>query len=206
MKLLQRSIKNQNGSVLIVSLVILLLLMILGLTAMQSTTLEEKMSGNISERNTAFQAAEAALRDAETEINAPTRFISKYPGPTTDPNDLRRVIGETGFSTACINGLCLNSNTATRQALLTSTAVDAGGNPFYTTYSSVTGPTTAATTTLGLGSPIPLVSTQPRYVIDFSCRLVNGTSNCQYTYTITAIGFGARFSSQAVLESIYRAN
>lgn len=58
----------QRGSALIVGLIFLVLLTILGLTAMKTTTLEEKMAGNLRDRNTAFQSAETALRDAETYI------------------------------------------------------------------------------------------------------------------------------------------
>jgi len=54
--------------VLIISLLILLVMTLIGVTAMQTTTLEEKMAGNTRDRNTAFQATEAALRDAEALI------------------------------------------------------------------------------------------------------------------------------------------
>ncbi len=63
-----RQMKYQNGVVLIVSLVILLVMTILGVTAMQSTVLEEKMAGNFRDRHLAFQAAEATLRNGETWI------------------------------------------------------------------------------------------------------------------------------------------
>lgn len=58
----------QRGAVLIVSMLILLVMTIIGVTAMQSTTLEEKMAGNMRERNTAFQSAESALREGEQEV------------------------------------------------------------------------------------------------------------------------------------------
>ncbi|MCX7100437.1 MAG: PilX N-terminal domain-containing pilus assembly protein, partial [Methylobacter sp.] len=55
---------NQSGAVLIISLIMLLLLTLIGTTAMQTSTLEEKMAGNLRDRDIAFQAAESALRDA----------------------------------------------------------------------------------------------------------------------------------------------
>jgi type IV pilus assembly protein PilX len=55
----------QRGSVLIVSLILLLVMTLLGLSAMQSSLLEETMAGNVRDHNLAFQAAEAALRDAD---------------------------------------------------------------------------------------------------------------------------------------------
>lgn len=58
----------QRGSVLIVSLLMLLVLTLIGITAMSTSTLEEKMAGNSRDQNLAFQAAEAGLRDAEAFI------------------------------------------------------------------------------------------------------------------------------------------
>lgn len=56
---------SQSGVALIVSLIMLVLLLLLGLTAMQTTTMEESMAGNMQDRMVAFQAAEASLRDGE---------------------------------------------------------------------------------------------------------------------------------------------
>lgn len=60
---------SMTGSALIVSLIILLVMTLLGITAMSTTTLEEKMAGNMRDSNLAFQAAEAALRAGETMAN-----------------------------------------------------------------------------------------------------------------------------------------
>ena len=59
---------TQNGSVLLISLVILLILTIVGVSAMRNTTLEEKMAGNMRDKGLSFQAAEATLRAAEKYI------------------------------------------------------------------------------------------------------------------------------------------
>lgn len=59
---------RQRGAVLFVSLVILLVMTLIGVTAMQTTTLEEKMAGNMRDMNLAFQAAERALRAGEAEV------------------------------------------------------------------------------------------------------------------------------------------
>jgi type IV pilus assembly protein PilX len=65
---MQTSLSQQSGVVLMVSLVMLLLLSIIGVTGSQVTALEEKMAGNSLEQNIAFQAAEAALRAGELVI------------------------------------------------------------------------------------------------------------------------------------------
>lgn len=58
----------QKGATLIVALVMLLVLTLLAVAAMESSVVEERMAGNALDRNVAFQAAESALRDAETTI------------------------------------------------------------------------------------------------------------------------------------------
>ena len=59
---------QQRGAVLIISLIMLLVLTLLGVSSMRTTTLEEKMAGNLRDKNLAFQAAETALRDGEDLI------------------------------------------------------------------------------------------------------------------------------------------
>ena len=55
----------QGGVALFVSLVFLLLLTIIGVSAMKSATLQEKMSGNTRFKTITFQYAEAGLREGE---------------------------------------------------------------------------------------------------------------------------------------------
>jgi type IV pilus assembly protein PilX len=62
---------SQRGSALGVSLIFLVLLTLLGLTAMQDTGLQERMAGNARDKDMALQAGEAALRDAEAFLMTP---------------------------------------------------------------------------------------------------------------------------------------
>ena len=61
-------INKQKGAALILSLLILLVMTLIGVTAMQTTTMEEKMAGNMNDMNVALQTAEAALRAGETDL------------------------------------------------------------------------------------------------------------------------------------------
>jgi type IV pilus assembly protein PilX len=67
---------RQRGSALIVSLVMLLLLSLIGIAGMQTTILQDRMTGNLQDQELAFQAAEAALREAEDTLrnNPPANF------------------------------------------------------------------------------------------------------------------------------------
>jgi type IV pilus assembly protein PilX len=59
---------RQAGVTLVVSLIFLLLLTILGVTAMSTNTLQEKMASNMRDKDVAFQATESALRAAEINM------------------------------------------------------------------------------------------------------------------------------------------
>lgn len=59
---------KQQGLALIVSLIMLLLMSLLAINGMKTTILEEKITANYKNRNTAFQAAEASLRAGEDYI------------------------------------------------------------------------------------------------------------------------------------------
>ncbi len=63
---------SQRGMALLVSLVFLLLLTLLGISSMQSATLQEKMAGSVTFRNALFQSAEAALRLGESAVQRTT--------------------------------------------------------------------------------------------------------------------------------------
>jgi len=56
---------KQNGSALIISLMILLVMTLLGITSMRTSGLEEKMAANDRNQKVAFQNAELTLDDAE---------------------------------------------------------------------------------------------------------------------------------------------
>lgn len=74
--------KNQKGVVLVVSLIMLLLMTMLGVSSMKSTILEEKMAGNYKDANMAFQSAEAALRAGENYLQT-TVTLPLFDGATT---------------------------------------------------------------------------------------------------------------------------
>ena len=79
---------SQQGAVLIISLLILLIMTIMGVSSMQSSTLEEKMASNDRDRNIAFQSAEAGMRQAQTYIESLATT-----GDFTDNNGLYSAIG-----------------------------------------------------------------------------------------------------------------
>ncbi len=79
--------QQQQGAVLIVGLIMLFVMTLISVSSMSSSSLEERMSANYKDRQVAFQAAEAALRQGER---------------ITASNTLK-----TAYTTTCTNGLCL---------------------------------------------------------------------------------------------------
>jgi len=78
----RRNAEPQNGFALIVGLMLLIVMSLIGVTMMNVTHLETLMAGGARESNIAFQAAEAALRDAEAAIDAATSISNDFDGTT----------------------------------------------------------------------------------------------------------------------------
>ena len=89
--------KKQKGAALIVSLVLLTLVALLGVAGVQTIGLEEKMAGHSFDRNLAFQAAEAALREAEQYVETDKPTASYTDADDTCPSSAIN---------NCANGLC----------------------------------------------------------------------------------------------------
>ena len=105
--------RNQTGVVLFVCLVMLLLLTLLGVSSIQTTSLEQVMARNAVDSNLAFQASESALRDGEDFVEglvsgnafdaagANASGLYDDAGPGSNPNWLNlNWGGATGFRSA----------------------------------------------------------------------------------------------------------
>lgn len=64
-----QSHRREAGAVLVVGLVMVLLISIIGVSAIRGSNLQESMVGNMRERNLAFQASESALRIGEGMVS-----------------------------------------------------------------------------------------------------------------------------------------
>jgi type IV pilus assembly protein PilX len=75
---------RQKGVVLILALIMLLILTLIGVTAARMQTVEERMAQNDDNHQLAIQAAEAALRSAEgqleSQVYGPADFAASAPG------------------------------------------------------------------------------------------------------------------------------
>jgi type IV pilus assembly protein PilX len=70
------SSRKQRGAVLVVALIFLVVMTMLILASIRGTVMQERMASNLYDRSLAFQAAEAALREAEHYV------VESSPKPT----------------------------------------------------------------------------------------------------------------------------
>src|SRR2546423_9366945 len=128
---------SQRGISLLPVLLFLLIMGVLGLSALSSGVMEERMVGNSKDMNVAFQAAEAGLRDAEADI-------------------VTNMTTATAFTSACTNGLCTPPSTwPTPRSNDISKLIDWSNAALTRSY----GAYTAAAT-------LPDVAVQPLYVVE----------------------------------------
>jgi len=94
---------RQQGSTLVISLMILIVMTLIGLTGIATSTLEEKMAGNTRDQAVAFQAAEAALRNGENYYNDIVSPAAAFDGSTAglyDAGELPDVSNDDTWDTA----------------------------------------------------------------------------------------------------------
>lgn len=174
---------SQNGAALITGLIFLVVLTLISLSAIKSTSLEERMAGNARDQDVAFQAAEAGVREA-----------------------MKRLAGlspASAFAAGCSAGLCLNDPVTPVWTALTN-------NNQWTSSKTKAYDDTAAALTFDGATTLPL---QPRYIIElvpntvpaFGSSASTGkgiTSGAQLIpYRITARGWGITGQTQATIQS-----
>lgn len=176
---------RQSGMSLFPALMFLLVLSVLGVAALNSTLLQEKMAGNTKDTNVAFQAAEAGLRDAEADV-------------------VKNIVPTTLFTSSCTNGLCTPPSTwPTPSSTDISKAIDWGDSAKTRAYGS-------QTTAPALSD----VAAQPVYVIEKLSNLAvqpGGSAGIGLTppnsggtaYRLTVLGTGARVETHVILQSTF---
>jgi|SRR5690554_3947735 len=224
-------LNHQRGSALLVSLILLLLLTIVGVSAMQMTSLEERMSGNYRDHQIAFQAAEAALVEAEAFIENTTLGLSNFAAACSGGNC---------FKSDCAGGLCFdgsidgsasggnsgggnnkgggNSGGGNNQGGGNSGGGQSGGGNMVQNCGLGTSKpwTTNVWTTAGkyrTATAIPETAANAKYIIEFRCftprdpsATVSTENPEQWTlfFRVTALATGGTTNSQVMLQTTYK--
>ena len=187
--------KNQAGATFATGLIFLVVLTLFGITAMKTAGMEERMSGNLRDRNLALQAAEMTLRYAEQHVrdNDPS---------TNTPSPIDGVIG---FDGTCTNGLCYYG--AGMEAL-----GEPGnpGNPAWITYCTPGCPISYVENTVftvnGVNYTAPALPANvpaPSYIIEGIKKTPPG-NGVRYYYRITVRAQGTKPGTLVQLQEIFR--
>jgi type IV pilus assembly protein PilX len=190
---------RNSGLALFISLVMLLILTVLGVSAVQTTSIEERMARNSRDNSLAFQAAETALRDAEVYIETLNSLTDFDPG------------GEANgyyMSAACYPVAC-------------TTADNPGQSGYYVTVrngGSYKWKLLDWSGTSGVidGTSVDGVAEQPKYIIEYQRAVVadvdalnldnigqdTGSGRTQM-FRATAYGTGGTARSHVTLQSTY---
>lgn len=96
---------RQQGMALIMGLIILLVMTLVSISAMRGTMMQERMTGAFAGQQLAFQAAEAALRQAERELSGSSIPIGsagyfEAKNPNREPPDWEDPNASPGVSNA----------------------------------------------------------------------------------------------------------
>ena len=181
-------IHKQLGVTLVTGLIFLVILTLLGVTAMKTATVEERMSSNLRDRNLALQAAEMTLRYAEQHIRDDDP-ATNIPAP---------IEGVTGFDASCTGGLCYYGINANPPADVRVT--------YCTPNCPITYVPTTTFNTAGIGYIAPLLPDSvpaPSYIIEGIRKKPSG-HGIRYYYRITVRAQGAKPGTVVWLQEVFR--
>ena len=179
-----------RGASLIMVLLILVVVSLLGVGGAQIALMSERGARNDRDMQIAWQAAEAALVDAELDM-------SNFRTAVFDNKSQNQFVVGCGTSGQTI-GLCAQDLSVKKPAWL---IVD-----FTATGNSAPTAEFGAFTTRGFAAGATGIqpAKAPRYVIELVPDPVGDKSNPSFMYRVTSMGFGPREDIQGVLQMIYR--
>ncbi len=189
---------SQYGAALMAVMIWLLIVTLLSVSAARLALQDRKALQDIRDRVTAFQAAEAALLDGESDLDG------SVPGNASRHSVFRS--RRKGAMLSPDGGSC-NSGVGNITQGFCDTAIGAGPPVWLTIDLADRSDTTAVRYGRFTGQSMQtgngaLPARLPRYLIEaISQQPVTGSDNA---YRITAIGFGAREDNQVVLQSVFR--
>ena len=194
-RLLHRTPPREQGAVLAIGLLILVVMTLIGVTAMTTTSLENKMAGNLKDWNLALQAAEAALRDAETDI-ATTSRVSGKPNAVDNCATLLSIPAEQ-------DGQCTSSPGASTNIWQTIDWTDSAAKVKYVTYGRWTHPVGTAYTAADGYATLPRYIIEPMDDAGKPGNSLDFSKSKTKTFRVTAVGYGGSNLANVMLQSTY---
>jgi type IV pilus assembly protein PilX len=189
-----------GGVALFISLVILLIVTVLGVSSVNSTSMQERMARNARDSHLAFEAAESALRDAETLMETLVD-LSDFTDPGAEGN---------GFYTRapCWPTACLGE-------------IDPDAPGFYATVADGDDYRWQridwdGEDVIQAGTAIEGVAEPPRYIVEFLVTVISDTdvlnldnigqdtgSGRTQLFRATAFGTGGTTGARVMLQTTY---
>lgn len=182
---------GQHGVSLIMVMMILIIASLLGIGGAQIALMSERGARNDRDMQIAWQAAEAALIDAEFDMTDSHPALSRQ--ALFDGKNRTAFLEGCGNSGTSV-GLCAMAASG-RPAWLTVDFTDTSSSAPTTQFGAFSG-RTFTTGTTGVQPALP-----PRYIIEL---VEDPLDKKSVVYRVTAMGFGPRPDIQAVLQMIYR--
>ena len=177
----ERVFLRERGTALIFALVMLLLLTILGVTAVTTSSLQEKMAGNMRDQYMAQQAGDSILRDGQSLVfNQTTK-----PTPSCPPDSVARI-----WDSECLPAAALATS-----ANWWLTAIDS----WWQTAAN------AQTSSVAIG----LTYQEPRFAVEriqqapINAEIGKGKKVYRYYYRTTGWSVGATNSSRGITQDVF---
>lgn len=187
----------QRGFSLITTLILLIVVTVLGIGASQIVLMSERATRFDRDTQIAFQAAEAALLDAEFDIRGPNGSANQRVSTFTSSSGLGFI---DGCGTGTARGLCMPAASGQKPVWYAVDFTDETSSAKTVKFGGFTG-RTFATGSTGIRPEMP-----PHYIIEAIPDTAGGSSaSTQRTlFRVTAMGFGPRKETQVVLQMIFR--
>jgi type IV pilus assembly protein PilX len=207
---------NQSGTALFISLVILVIMTILGLSSMSNTVLETKMATNAQQRQIAYQAAEKALREAESwlrdNINSDIDVGSKF---IYDSANFTSADDSTTSSTSTTDSSSTKDTTAKAakayyNSVKYGSPVLSNASDWTDTNSIVADGVAGEDGKNAIGALTNVANNHPRYIIEYVGKVQRPPAEIGsgappdtrfHAFKITALGYGADPSATYMLSS-----
>lgn len=216
--------KHQQGISLYIVIVIVLLSTLLALWSSRTSIFNEMIVGNDADYQRAYEAAQAMIQDAKTDIQIsnslpecikkPSRICRSNDNTMTSMPDVSISTLKTeieGKDTKCLHGLCLKRMEAvdfwrnpTTMAAMTEATVGARYGQYTGATSDSTIKPILANTNPGKGAWywIEVMKYLDEPAEDLTSSKTTPSLNARLIYRITAIARGMKPSTQVVLQSI----
>lgn len=204
---------SQRGSVLVVSLIILLVMTLLGVSAMDSSNMEQRMATAGKNRQLLFRAAETTLALGEQyleDLAIDDNFLQDCPSGNTDC-----------FDDACAGGLCFTgrfSSGETRYECEVPYSGDPVPDPVWRDPVLDVWNNVNKHRAVDISADIDGLGEDPKYIIEFLCFVPKedidgnpmpfndgaGSDNGTPIFRVTALAADTDTNARVALQSTYR--